>query len=116
MQKRQRAQDDLDKIAFFQRMTYWFETSLPKTNETNLVLVRVLQLQRDENRQMRNPMDFSQDETVPTSLLFGPDMDIEQRMEAVILGHSLIWVIGTSLAFEAVIVMLAAWIFCRRDY
>ena len=26
------------------------------------------------------------------------------------------WVIGTSLGFEAVVLMLAAWIFCRRDY
>jgi hypothetical protein len=26
------------------------------------------------------------------------------------------WVIGTSLAFEAVIVLWAGWIFCRRDY
>jgi hypothetical protein len=26
------------------------------------------------------------------------------------------WIVGTSLAFEAVIVLLAMWIFCRRDY
>jgi hypothetical protein len=26
------------------------------------------------------------------------------------------WVIGTSLAFEAVVLLLAAWVFCRRDF
>ncbi len=26
------------------------------------------------------------------------------------------WIIGTSLAFEAVILGWAAWLFCRRDY
>ena len=26
------------------------------------------------------------------------------------------WVIGTSLAFEAVVLAIAAWVFCRRDY
>jgi hypothetical protein len=30
--------------------------------------------------------------------------------------RSLSWVIGTSLAFEAIVLMIAAWVFCRRDY
>ena len=30
--------------------------------------------------------------------------------------RSLSWVIGTSLAFEAVVLVIAAWVFCRRDY
>ncbi len=26
------------------------------------------------------------------------------------------WIVGTSLAFEAVILALASWVFCRRDF
>lgn len=26
------------------------------------------------------------------------------------------WIVGTSVTFELVILTLAAWIFCRRDY
>jgi hypothetical protein len=26
------------------------------------------------------------------------------------------WIIGTSVAFEVVVLTLAVWIFCRRDY
>jgi ABC-type transport system involved in multi-copper enzyme maturation permease subunit len=38
--------------------------------------------------------------------------DIQQRVRH----RSAAWVIGTSLAFEAVVLALAAWVFCRRDY
>jgi hypothetical protein len=30
--------------------------------------------------------------------------------------RSVRWVLGTSLAFEAVVLGLGAWVFCRRDY
>jgi hypothetical protein len=26
------------------------------------------------------------------------------------------WTLGTSIGFEAVVLSLAAWLFCRRDY
>ncbi len=38
------------------------------------------------------------------------ELDVELRQ------RSLGWVLGTSCAFEAVILVLAAWLFCRRDY
>jgi hypothetical protein len=30
--------------------------------------------------------------------------------------RSLAWVLGTSLLFEAVVLALAGWLSCRRDY
>jgi ABC-type transport system involved in multi-copper enzyme maturation permease subunit len=39
-----------------------------------------------------------------------------QELQNVVRGRSPAWIIGTSLAFEAVVVALAAWVFCRRDY
>lgn len=38
------------------------------------------------------------------------------RVEQIIRGRSLWWVMGSSLLFEVVILSLAGWIFCRRDY
>ena len=31
-------------------------------------------------------------------------------------GRSTLWIIGSSLLFEAAVLGVAAWIFCRRDY
>lgn len=39
-----------------------------------------------------------------------------EEIQREVRNRSPAWVIGTSLAFEAVVLALAAWIFCRRDY
>jgi hypothetical protein len=39
-----------------------------------------------------------------------------QKLDQTMKSRSLWWVIGTSLAFEAVVLLLAAWSFCRRDF
>ena len=33
-----------------------------------------------------------------------------------IRNRSLWWILGTSLVFEAVVLALGAWVFCRRDF
>ncbi len=49
-------------------------------------------------------------------------MDIDSRMDAAkeihetLLTRPVWWVVGTSLLFEAAVLALAGWIFCRRDY
>lgn len=47
------------------------------------------------------------------------DVDVEQlqvETEQAIRSRSVWWVVGTSLGFEAVVLALGAWIFCRRDF
>jgi len=44
------------------------------------------------------------------------DRAAQEEMARVISHRSVAWVLGTSLAFEAVVLAAAAWIFCRRDY
>ena len=50
----------------------------------------------------------------------GPNRELERqtgaKMDEAIRSRSLWYVIGGSLAFEAVILSLATWIFCRRDF
>jgi ABC-type transport system involved in multi-copper enzyme maturation permease subunit len=92
------------------------KTVLPKTSETLELLERVLVSKADieQLRQGREP----EEQDTP----LGPD-DVPIRMERVtdrvqdiVRSRSLWWVIGTSLAFEAVLVGIGAWIFSRRDF
>jgi hypothetical protein len=100
------------------RIVYAIYSAVPKTTETTDVLDRTL---------------FSNDEVAEgdekTTSMFvrstgNRDFDA-QRNAAMqgeagyhreIRGRSLFWIIGTSLTFEAVVLLLAGWVFCRRDY
>ena len=44
------------------------------------------------------------------------DSEVLRESARVLRGNSTGWVIGTSLGFEAVVLGLACWVFCRRDY
>ena len=44
------------------------------------------------------------------------DPEVQRRLRHSLDARSPSWIIGTSLGFEAVVLVLAAWIFCRRDY
>jgi hypothetical protein len=41
---------------------------------------------------------------------------VQREMLEELRSRSVWWVVGTSLAFEAIVLLIAAWIFCRRDY
>lgn len=43
-------------------------------------------------------------------------MNLEAQREMTLERHSAGWIIGTSLAFEAVVLALACWMFSRRDF
>lgn len=114
LQSRESEQRSLQKLARFQKMTYATKTVLPKTNETNLIMNR--SLQRSQLGEAGEPTDFSSDDAMPPDRPFGVDMDIERRTQLLVMRRSIVWVIGSSLAFEAAVLAAAAWIFCRRDY
>jgi hypothetical protein len=78
------------------------------------VLTRVLQ--RADLANAGDPTDFSDDYAAPDERHFGVDIDIEARVGLLAMRRSIGWVIGSSLLFEGVVVGIAAWIFCRRDY
>ncbi len=91
---------------------------LPKTGETIALLDRWLTNETDINL-----MDiFTGGVAMDDSGSFNrarsrdSDRDTERRMEAEIESRSGVYVIGTSLAFEFVVLALACFIFVRRDY
>jgi ABC-type transport system involved in multi-copper enzyme maturation permease subunit len=100
------------------RIVYLIYTAFPKTTETTDLLDRTL-FSNEEIEQAsdktssffaRNSVNSDQEAQIRAS------MEGEAAYTMEIRKRSIGWVIGTSLAFEAVMLVLAAWIFCRRDY
>ncbi len=102
----------------FHTLFYVLKTGLPKTTESAELLDRALL--SDADRKQLN--DFAPGNDRRNSSMSGDDdvpideEDVGERMQEKMLARSVWWVIGTSLGFEAVVLGIAAWIFCRRDF
>lgn len=44
------------------------------------------------------------------------ELEAQEETDRLARSRSIPWIIGTSLGFEVVVLALAAWVFCRRDY
>lgn len=84
------------------RTVYLAKTFLPKTTETVSLLERVIIEKADMPKVEADNADAGQRGGEKVAKEF------ERR--------SVAWVLGTSLAFEAVVLALGCFIFCRRDY
>jgi hypothetical protein len=107
-------EEDKASLGTWTTVNWWVHlgnTLLPKTGETSGLLLRVLQ-------DKANLSDLRDDE--PEQMMFGISVspqEMEKRMgEAMDDDHSWVWIIGTSLLFEAVILGLGGWWFVRRDF
>ena len=105
------------KLKLAHQILYGVKTVLPKTSETTNMLERWLFT--DAEIEAR----FEQQENDAAPMFQGEERedivgahDAAQRAQMAARDRSPAWVIGTSLAFEAVVLTLAAWVFCRRDY
>lgn len=90
-------------------------TVLPKTEATGDLLTRALIDDKADEQNDEPPPDFSQNRQP------GPEGRAQQRYLATELkkaydARTATWILSTSFCFEGVIVILAAWLFCRRDY
>jgi len=115
-------QDDAGDLRWWHGLVGWVKAPLPKTGETVALMDRWLvdptpfdeamaagEKQRDDRRAARGrPRD-------PDRIDPG-DVAVQERVTSEISARGAAKIIGSSLAFEAVIVFLAGWIFCRRDY
>jgi hypothetical protein len=111
--------------ARWNRLAFGIKTVLPKTGETIALLNRYLLT--DEDREMFGPNSTvevdSDDETTdkpPASSQRGQRRaerdNVANRAQKVMLARSAWWVTGTSIAFEAVVLLLCVQIFRRRDF
>jgi ABC-type transport system involved in multi-copper enzyme maturation permease subunit len=95
---------------------YAVKTVLPKMSETNDLLDRSLLSEKDR-RDLTDPPDDTPD------LITSDDPDVKidgKKLQKKVVEHKLTqpiwWVLGTSFGFEAIVLGICTWIFCRRDF
>jgi ABC-type transport system involved in multi-copper enzyme maturation permease subunit len=91
------------------------KTVLPKTAETTDLLQRTL-MSREELDRLGAARRNDSIDPMPDRRVRISGRELARRVEAIHLGRPTSWVLGTSLAFEAAVLGLAAWRFCRRDF
>jgi ABC-type transport system involved in multi-copper enzyme maturation permease subunit len=102
-------------IRTWHSITLGVKTVLPKTTETLELLERVLVSEADME-QLRS------DDDGDMVLADGPDeipvsgSKVAERVQDAVRSRPVWWVVGTSVAFQAVVLAIAGWIFCRRDF
>jgi len=109
------AQSDSAALDRWQGRVTAVRTVLPKTNETiNLLRRWLIDLADlpDLNEQAAE-VDAQDSERRGRG---GPDPEASMRAAEELDSRSPWWIIGTSLGFEAVVLLLAGWVFARRDF
>ncbi len=100
-------------LRWWHRAVVVTKTTLPKTGETiNMLrrwLIDLADLPDDEQLAGNAQAD---DERPPGA----PDPEAVRRASRERDSRSAWWVIGTSLGFEAVVLLIAGWLFARRDF
>lgn len=94
---------------------YNTKTLLPKTNETAALLSRWL-LTNNELESLLNAKENGLASRGARGREGMAQVRAQAEAEARQRERPLWWVLGTSLGFEAVVLVLAAWLFCRRDF
>ena len=84
-------------------------TPLPKTRDSTIYLKRLIKMEKRDTFLSGVSMGDLMSGKLPDPTKKDAMKRFEQR-------HTAWYVFGTSALFEAVILSLAAWIFCRRDY
>lgn len=109
------ARKDLPQIERIHRYFYLAKTILPKTTETMGLLERQVVALADMQG-FRDAM-VGKVEVGEEDRRRGVDpIEVSVRVQRILRERSMAWVIGTSLAFEAGVLAIACWVFCRRDF
>jgi ABC-type transport system involved in multi-copper enzyme maturation permease subunit len=104
------------KVARWHAAFYAIKWPLPKTAETTALLERVLKVQIETDTRLDNSP--AADEAPLRNFMNDNRLQrlAAEEVDRAIQSRSVFWVLGTSLAFEALMLALAAWIFARRDF
>ena len=114
----ERAEKGLDTWTIWTDRVLLMKTILPKTGETIGLLDRYL-VTADELAVLMardNGFEIDEDELPSERGPGAPDPRVQQRMQEEIRGRGVPWILGTSLAFEAIVLALCGFIFARRDF
>jgi len=106
--------ESLERWTKWARVVAAVKTVVPKTADTIQLLDRWLLTKEDKELFSGGPnAEPDEDERAR----FGqPDKNVVGRVEAANRSRTVAWIIGTSLAFEGMILAIGAWVFCRREF
>ncbi|RNC81158.1 MAG: hypothetical protein ED559_04985 [Phycisphaera sp.] len=106
------------KLAPWRQGLYIFKTVLPKTQETIALLGRFVFSEEDMEAALRIGADDDDRSEVDdeTGEVDVSSADMQRITTEAYNERSLLWILGTSLLFEAVILLIAGWLFARRDF
>jgi len=90
------------------------KTVFPKTQETVGLLERYLITQEEINELMGMSQPEEPDDMDDLPAMADPRA--AERVAEVLRSRSVLWILGTSFAFEFVMLALCSWIFARRDF
>ncbi|GIK20114.1 MAG: ABC transporter permease [Leptolyngbya sp. PLA2] len=116
-EKRASAEKTAAQAAKWSRMIFTAKTIVPKTGETIALLERSLVSMADLDTLMsagEEPRRTTVDEQTATVKV--SDHEVAMRTTELLRERSALWVLGTSFAFEAVVLALSCVIFARRDF
>jgi ABC-type transport system involved in multi-copper enzyme maturation permease subunit len=117
-------QEQAASLHWWKGLIRGIQAPLPKARETVAAMDKWLltpgafQPLEDQQRQRREQWQQRRGNT-------GPQRDLDriresdearQRLDDELSARDLPWIVGTSLGFEAFILGLAAWVFCRKDF
>lgn len=115
--RRDSAEKTAAQAAKWSGMIYTAKSIVPKTGETIALLERTLISMADLDALMSGgdkPKGTTVDEQ--TADVDVSDYDVSMRAAEILRDRSVVWVLGTSFAFEAVVLALSCFIFARRDF
>ena len=92
------------------------KTVLPKTTETMELLQRSLVSAAELDDFISKTPEPPRERRHAGDDVRVSEVSVRKEMERIKRERSVGWVLGTSLLFEGVIVGIAAWLFCRRDF
>ncbi|MBQ71510.1 MAG: hypothetical protein CMJ67_01240 [Planctomycetaceae bacterium] len=108
--------DEKDNLATATLVNDWLHaanTVLPKTGETIGLLERLLV----KHAGLTMPDDGDTDDNVRQFGALVGEREFNERMgKALDESHSYVWILGTSLGFEALVLGFGVWRFSRRDF
>lgn len=108
------AQDDADRWRRFHAISYAVMTVLPKTSQTMELLRHLLISQSDMDAMIGASQPAGA--TTPVHGVRISARTVSQLVEAELRRRTPVWVVGTSLLFEAAVVGWACLVFARRDF
>ncbi len=114
-QRLQEAQDSVKTWSFWFHRAFELKTVFPKTQETIGLLDRNL-ISMDELRELMKQRGLEEPPAPENDTPALADPRVGPRVNEIVRKRSIWWILGTSFAFECVILSICCWIFARRDF